>query len=97
MGVQRKLGSRRVLVSDSSSLSSMPPLARAFLCVGSSAFFDGFHTVSPGERDFRSGLHSSRIVTTKERDISRQKSPREVCLVPQIIVVVRKVNIHSCS
>lgn len=60
--------------------------------------FDGFHPVSPGERDCRSGLHSSRIVTTKERDIiSRQKSPREVCLVPQIIMVVRKVNIHSCS
>lgn len=68
------------------------------LCIGSSAFFDGFHPVSPGEGDCRSALHSSRIITTKERDIiSRQKSPREVCLVPQISMVVRKVNIHSCS
>lgn len=49
------------------------------LCIGSSAFFDGFHPVSPGEGDWRSSLHSSHILTTKERDIiSRQKSPREV-------------------
>ena len=68
------------------------------LCIGSSALFDVFHPVSPGEGDCRSALHSSRIIKTKERDIiSRQKRPREVRLVPQISMVVRKVNIHSCS